>query len=65
TGIMPQGYGFSQDAIQNWNQFESYHTGVVQFALADGSVRAISKNISSTTYKWLAAMQDGNVIGEF
>ncbi|HQZ64800.1 MAG TPA: DUF1559 domain-containing protein [Planctomycetaceae bacterium] len=65
TGIMPQGYGFSQDAIQNWYQFESFHTGVVQFALADGSVRAISKNISSTTYKWLAAMQDGNVIGEF
>jgi prepilin-type N-terminal cleavage/methylation domain-containing protein len=65
---MPDAWGFSQVAPVegNWYQFGSYHTGIVQFALADGSVRSISKNIDfRNVFRWLSAMADGNVIGEF
>ncbi|MCA9058249.1 MAG: DUF1559 domain-containing protein [Planctomycetaceae bacterium] len=46
-------------------RFSSYHTSLVQFALADGSVRGISENIDNLTYRYLAGMGDGHVIGEF
>lgn len=46
-------------------RFNSYHTGIVQFAMADGSVRGISTNIDATLYRYLAGMGDENVIGEF
>ncbi|MFY9254464.1 MAG: DUF1559 domain-containing protein, partial [Fuerstiella sp.] len=46
-------------------RFSSYHTGIVQFTMADGSVRGVSTNIDSNTYRYLAGMGDGNVIGEF
>lgn len=45
--------------------FNSYHTGIVQFALGDGSVRGVSTNIDTLTFRHLAAMSDGEVIGEF
>jgi prepilin-type N-terminal cleavage/methylation domain-containing protein len=62
----PTAWGFSKNATQNWWQYESFHTGVVQFALADGSVRAISKNIDNNLYRLrLAAIGDGEVVGEF
>lgn len=56
-GLNPQG--------TNPYRFSSFHTGVVQFAMADGSVRAISVNIDGNLYQNLAGMGDGNVIGEF
>jgi prepilin-type N-terminal cleavage/methylation domain-containing protein len=43
----------------------SEHTGGVQFALADGSVKFISDNISLVTLKQLAMKSDGAVAGEF
>ena len=46
-------------------RFSSHHTGIVQFALADGSVRAISGNIDFTTFKSLGSRAGGEVIGEF
>jgi hypothetical protein len=67
-GYMPDAWGLSQTSPQegNWNQFGSYHTGIVQFALADGSVRTVSKNIDfSNVFRWLSAMGDGRVVGEF
>lgn len=71
AGGFPTAWGLNNTPNQNWYQFESFHTGVVQFAMADGSVRAISKNIDGgdgaldKTYMNLAGMQDGNVLGEF
>jgi prepilin-type N-terminal cleavage/methylation domain-containing protein/prepilin-type processing-associated H-X9-DG protein len=46
------------------NQFGSQHDGgqVSNFALADGSVRAIRKGISIVTFQRLAARSDGRVI---
>ena len=65
AGPMPAAWGLNNSLPQNWYQFESFHTGVVQFALSDGSVRAISKNIDARTFENLAGMGDGEVIGEF
>jgi prepilin-type N-terminal cleavage/methylation domain-containing protein len=44
------------------NQFGSWHTGVVQFAFGDGSVRAIRTSIVGTTLGYLANIADGQVI---
>ncbi len=67
-GYMPDAWGLPQAAPfeGSWNQFGSYHTGIVQFGLADGSVRSISNNIDfSNVFRWLTAMGDGRVVGEF
>lgn len=44
-------------------KYGSMHTGIVQFALADGSVRGVRTSISGTTLGYLASMRDGNVLG--
>ncbi|MCC6510238.1 MAG: DUF1559 domain-containing protein [Pirellulaceae bacterium] len=43
-------------------QFGSWHTGVCQFAFADGSVQAISTSIPGTQLGFLTAANDGNVV---
>lgn len=42
-------------------RFASFHPGVVQFALADGSVRGIARTIDYTAFLWLSSMNDGEV----
>ncbi|HCS54282.1 DUF1559 domain-containing protein [Rubinisphaera sp.] len=49
----------------NSNSFSSHHKGGVQFLLTDGSVRFLSENLDSQTTNWLAARDDGEVLGEF
>ncbi len=63
SGSMVAAWGLN-DKTRGY-RFASFHTGVVQFALADGSVRAISENIDQPTYLNLSGMADGKVIGEF
>lgn len=65
AGPMVTAWGLNSKLPQNWYQFESFHTGIVQFAMVDGSVRGISKNIDSNTFRYLGAMGDGQVLGEF
>ena len=43
----------------------SYHTGIVNTLLMDGSCRSISNNIDLNTWRNLGARSDGNVMGEF
>ncbi|PQO35509.1 DUF1559 domain-containing protein [Blastopirellula marina] len=43
----------------------SWHTGGVNAALADGSVRFIPDTINVTTWRNLGARSDGQVLGEF
>jgi len=43
----------------------SYHIGIVNSLLMDGSVRSISENVDLGTWRNLGARNDGNVIGEF
>jgi prepilin-type N-terminal cleavage/methylation domain-containing protein len=43
----------------------SWHVGIVQSLLADGSCRSISENIDLGTWRNIGQRNDGNVIGEF
>ena len=45
--------------------FGSSHTGVVQFAVTDGSVRGVSTSISTRVLGNLTNRLDGRVVGEF
>ena len=44
------------------NRFGSYHSGICQFLMADGSVHRIRVNIDVTTLGSLANMYDGNAV---
>jgi hypothetical protein len=41
----------------------SFHSGIVQAVMADGSVRAIRDSIDPLTLKWVSGAEDGQVIG--
>ncbi len=43
----------------------SHHTGIVQSALLDGSVRALSESIDLATWRSLGTRSGGEVVGEF
>lgn len=43
----------------------SYHTGIVNALLVDGSVHSISENIDLQTYRNLGQRNDGQVVGAF
>ncbi|MBA3312997.1 MAG: DUF1559 domain-containing protein [Planctomycetaceae bacterium] len=43
----------------------SRHTGVAQFVMGDGSVRAISENINVSTFRALGTKANGEVVGDF
>jgi prepilin-type N-terminal cleavage/methylation domain-containing protein/prepilin-type processing-associated H-X9-DG protein len=68
-GSVGSGYGFFFSGTGqppgggDWYQFASYHSGVVNFALADGSVKAISMQIEANpTLRALSGMIDKRVI---
>ena len=46
-------------------RFGSWHTGVCQFVLGDGSVRGLRTNIDIVTLTWLTIRNDGRVPGDF
>jgi hypothetical protein len=43
-------------------QFDSLHPGVVQFAMAHGSVTPIPRDIDHNTYIYLSGMGDGKTL---
>ncbi|MGE5195455.1 MAG: DUF1559 domain-containing protein, partial [Deltaproteobacteria bacterium] len=43
----------------------SRHTGIVQVLMADGTVRAISQNISLLTWQGLGTRSNGEILGQF
>ena len=45
--------------------FGSMHTGGAQFLMGDGAVRFLSENLDMTTYRHLARVGDGNLLGDF
>lgn len=72
TGLYTEFYGIQTNrdyALTTVPAYTSYfgmnHTGVCQFALADGSVRAVSVNTDIEILNSLSRHQDGNVIGEY
>jgi prepilin-type N-terminal cleavage/methylation domain-containing protein len=58
--------GTEYDNSEWWNTyaFGSYHTGGVQFAMTDGSVRFIKDTIALATYRAMATRQAGEVVSE-
>jgi prepilin-type N-terminal cleavage/methylation domain-containing protein len=66
TGF-PLAQGPDQDLNNNnrfW-QFGSYHAGVCQFLLGDGSVRPVSNGTNVTTLERLARRNDGQPVPDF
>jgi hypothetical protein len=43
----------------------SWHAGIVQVLLMDGSARAVSENINLQTWRDLGSRNDGRPLGEF
>jgi hypothetical protein len=58
AGCMPEAYGLSSPG---WWTFSSNHTGIINFAYGDGSVRAVSKTASTRTLRSAAGYADGEV----
>ena len=52
----------SQLGNRNLDKYNSFHTGVVNFARGDGSVTTIPQNTDAITMFRLSAMSDGNVV---
>jgi prepilin-type N-terminal cleavage/methylation domain-containing protein len=62
-GLAPS-YGPNDDDYVLW-QFQSKHHGIVNFALADGSVRAISQGSDYYVYRAASGMLDGTPASNF
>jgi len=65
-GLEPQPTNWQSPGVDKWYQLSSRHTGVVQFAMGDGSVRGIKVVGASgpgyNNYIYSSGMMDGNVI---
>src|SRR5262245_11465639 len=53
------------DSFRREERFGSYHPGVCQFVLCDGSVRAIQNSIDIETLTRLAVRNDGLPVGDY
>jgi len=65
---MPTGLGtVANSPEENYRlcSFGSQHVGGAQFALADGSVRFISEDVSISVFRYLTTRAGGEVVGEF
>ena len=69
AGALPTAWGLTPPGTQKrpgWWQFGSMHPGIVQFAMADGSVRSVSLTIDDAPgvryFRKLSAMRDGEVV---
>jgi hypothetical protein len=58
AGILVTAYDLKDSA---WHKFDSEHPGIVQFALADGSLRPLAVNIARDAYLSLGGKHDGAV----
>jgi prepilin-type N-terminal cleavage/methylation domain-containing protein len=67
--VRTTGYPMGSDSISGASydgyQFGSQHVGGVQFCLADGSVRFISRNIDVTLFNNLGGRADGKIVSDF
>jgi len=60
-GAMCTGNGLADDS--QYSSFSSNHGNIVQFCMADGSLRPISKDIDVATFKfYLGGIADGHVV---
>jgi prepilin-type N-terminal cleavage/methylation domain-containing protein len=72
SAVMPAVFGMGGPLNSGYYQFASRHTGIVNFAMGDGSVKGIVRVVDQNsigTLEWLnfirlAGMRDGEVISE-
>jgi prepilin-type N-terminal cleavage/methylation domain-containing protein len=62
AGFNYTGWGTPVAYQDQWFEWSSHHTGVVQFCMGDGSVQRISQNIDFNTFVFLSGIQDGAVV---
>ncbi|WP_437192861.1 DUF1559 domain-containing protein [Planctomicrobium sp. SH527] len=65
NAIMDGGTYYAINGAQGTANFCSPHTGGLHFLLGDGSVRFLSENMAGATQRYLGAITDGMVVGEF
>ncbi len=72
TGFLPTGLKLAKKGLATptehevfYLRFSSEHAGIVQFAMADGTVRSINLSIDDEVYWRLGSMADGQPVGEF
>ncbi len=63
-GALPTRWGLVESTPSGtvegaWYQFGSYHPGLVQFCLGDGSVHGINREIDRDIFVYLSSMSDG------
>jgi len=58
---MPTAWRLDTKGRKNWYQYSAEHPGIVQFTLADGSVRTVNTTIDSNVYLYLSGKADGRV----
>ncbi len=62
-GCLPTAWGVPAEGQEGWWTFGSQHTGIVQFAFGDGSVRSLRRGLTAgqdyATYVYLSAANDG------
>ena len=59
-GHMPASWGINP-ADSTWRNFSSVHTGLVNFALSDGSIKSLRMGSNVTVFRQLSGMRDGTV----
>jgi prepilin-type N-terminal cleavage/methylation domain-containing protein/prepilin-type processing-associated H-X9-DG protein len=68
TGKYTNEYNIVSDKDDAYNanfRFGSWHTGVCNFAFADGSIRSINTNLTVITFKRLCVPDDGEIPGDY
>jgi len=66
NGVVNPG-GIQKDAIPlrcDYRRLQAMHTGVMTTALADGSVRGLSGNVSALTFQRICTINDGETVGD-
>jgi len=61
VGWLATNQGMAQEGQSHWGatfQYASYHPGIVQFCVADGSVRGLQNNMNFNTFLALSGYQD-------
>jgi prepilin-type N-terminal cleavage/methylation domain-containing protein/prepilin-type processing-associated H-X9-DG protein len=65
AGSMPAAYGlqpWAGNPTTTWYQFNSKHSGIVNFGFADGSVRGITTLAPRQQFVWASGMADSQII---
>lgn len=60
SGVSPTSFGIPNPPAA-WYQFSSNHTGVINFAMGDGSVRTVRAGGDTTVFRQISAKADGTI----